>query len=70
MKIDEVRESDAAVLTVTQVTELLSDLEGRQLDERTVRRACEDGQLPCIHVGRRVLIPREPLLALLTARAA
>jgi excisionase family DNA binding protein len=69
MTLDQLRASAAAVLTVTQTTALLSDLEGRRLDERTVRRACEDGQLPCIDVGRRVLIPREPLLKLLTSAA-
>lgn len=67
MTLDDVRASTAAVLTVTHVARLLTDLDGEHLDERTVRRACEDGQLPCIRVGRRLLIPRLPLLALLSA---
>lgn len=60
MTLDDLRASTAAALTVTQVAGLLD------LDERTVRRGCEDGQLPCIRVGRLLRIPREPLLALLT----
>lgn len=63
MTLDEVRGMQSAVLTMADVAALLN------VDERTARRACEDGQLPCIHVGRRVLIPREPLLALLTGAA-
>ena len=60
MTLDEARSSARAVLTVTEVAALL------ECDERTVRRACEDGQLPAIYVGRRILIVRERLLALLT----
>lgn len=67
MTLDEVRASTATVLTVTQTARLLSDLDGDTPDERTVRRACEDGQLPCIRVGKRILIPREQLLALISA---
>jgi excisionase family DNA binding protein len=35
------------------------------VDPRTVTRAIEDGQLPSVRLGRRVLIPRLPLLELL-----
>ena len=59
MNLHGLRASNAAAMTVTQVASLL------ELDERTVRRACEDGQLPSLHVGRRLLIPTEPLRALL-----
>jgi excisionase family DNA binding protein len=59
MTLDDLHTTTAAALTVTQVAGLLD------LDERTVRRACEDGQLPCLKVGRRLLIPTEPLRALL-----
>ena len=45
---------------MTEVAALLG------LDQRTVRRACEDGQLPALYAGRRILIPRERLLPLLT----
>jgi hypothetical protein len=65
MTLDDVVNSAAAVLSVTQTAQLLTDLDGDQVDERTVRRACEDGQLPSIRVGKRILIPRLPLLALL-----
>lgn len=61
MTLDDLRASRRATLTITDVAGLL------EVDERTVRRACEEGQLPCIRVGRRLLIPREPLLSLLTA---
>ncbi|HEY3715128.1 MAG TPA: helix-turn-helix domain-containing protein [Jatrophihabitantaceae bacterium] len=65
MTLDELRASTATVLTVTQTASLLRDLEGDTVDERTVRRACEEGQLPCIRVGRRILIIRERLLSML-----
>lgn len=69
MNLDDVQASTATFLSVTQVTALFHDLDGTTPDERTVRHACDDGQLPCVRVGRRMLIPREPLLALLTAPA-
>lgn len=59
--LDELRASTKAALSVADVARLLG------LDGRTVRRACEDGQLPCLRVGVRRLIPREPLIALLSA---
>ena len=59
MNLDDLRTSNAAALTVTAVAGLL------HLDERTVRRACEEGDLPCLKVGRRRLIPTEPLRQLL-----
>lgn len=51
--------SATATLSVTDVAALLG------LDARTVSRACQDGQLPSLRVGRRLLVPRLPLLALL-----
>jgi excisionase family DNA binding protein len=60
MTLDDLRACTAAALTVTQVAGLLD------VDERTIRRACQDGQLTCLSVGRRLLIPTEPLRALLT----
>jgi len=59
--VDEIRAKDLAVLTVAYVAGVF------EVDERTVRRACADGQLPCIRIGRLLRIPREPLLALLTS---
>lgn len=54
------RASTRATLTVAEVAELL------EVDHRTVLRAIRDEQLPSIPVGRRILVPREPLLAMLT----
>lgn len=54
----------AAVVTRDDVAELLG------VDPRTVTSAVESGQLPSLRVGRRVLIPRVPLLALLEGEAA
>jgi excisionase family DNA binding protein len=56
--------SATATLTVTEVAALLG------LDARTVSRACQDGQLPSLRVGRRLLVPRLPLLALLGVDSA
>jgi excisionase family DNA binding protein len=59
MNLDELRDSKAAALTVTKVASLFDT------DERTVRRACAEGQLPCIRIGRLLRIPTEPLRQLL-----
>jgi excisionase family DNA binding protein len=40
------------------------------LDPRTVRRACESGQIPAFKVGRQWLISKETLLRLLGAQVA
>ena len=61
MNLTDLQASKAAAFTVTDVASLLA------VDERTVRRACEDGQLPSLRIGRRLLIPRLPLLAALGA---
>jgi len=61
MTLDDLRASHAAVITVAATADLLG------VDERTVARGIAAGDLPCVQVGRRRLIPREPLLALLTA---
>lgn len=53
------RSSTAATVTRADVAAVLD------VDERTVTRAVDAGQIPCLRVGRRVLIPRLPLLALL-----
>lgn len=60
MNLADLRASAAAVVTITDVAALLD------VDERTVSRALDLGQLPCLQVGRRRLIPREQLLALLS----
>ncbi|MDZ7917598.1 MAG: helix-turn-helix domain-containing protein [Rhodococcus sp. (in: high G+C Gram-positive bacteria)] len=54
------KKSTAAALTRTEVAEVFG------IDKRTVTRGIDDGTIPAIKIGRRVLIPREPLLAMLT----
>ena len=58
MDMDELRISRAAVVTVAQAASVFGDV-------RTVSRAIENGELPSVRLGRRVLIPRLPLLAVL-----
>lgn len=58
------RQSDAAVLTSTEVAELFG------VDPRTISSAIANGELPSVRIGRRVFIPREPLLAMLSAAPA
>ena len=59
MDLDELRISRAAVVTVAQAAAVFG------VDVRTVARAIENGELPALRLGRRVLIPRLPLLAAL-----
>ncbi|WOC12530.1 helix-turn-helix domain-containing protein [Gordonia sp. MP11Mi] len=54
------RDSDAAALTRQEVADLFG------IDARAVSSAVASGELPCIRIGRKVFIPREPLLAMLT----
>lgn len=58
------RDSDAAALTRTEVAALFG------VDARTITAAIDRGDLPSVRIGRRVFIPREPLLAMLTAPTA
>jgi excisionase family DNA binding protein len=57
--LEELRISRAAVVTVAQAAGVFG------VDVRTVARAIENGELPALRLGRRVLIPRLPLLAAL-----
>lgn len=57
--LNDVRASKKAALTIKEVARVL------QLDIRTISGAASNGELPCVRVGRRVLIPREAFLALL-----
>ncbi len=59
MNLEELRLTRAAVVTVAQAASLLG------VDVRTVSRAIVNGELPALRLGRRVLIPRLPLLAAL-----
>ena len=62
MDLEELRISRAAVVTVAQAAAVFG------VDVRTVARAIENGELPALRLGRRVLIPRLPLLAALGVR--
>jgi excisionase family DNA binding protein len=57
--LEDLRISRAAVVTVAQAAAVFG------VDVRTVARAIENGELPALRLGRRVLIPRLPLLAAL-----
>jgi excisionase family DNA binding protein len=57
--LEELRISRAAVVTVAQAADVLG------IDVRTVSRAIENGELPALRLGRRILVPRLPLLAAL-----
>jgi excisionase family DNA binding protein len=57
--LEELRISRAAVVTVAEAAAVFG------VDVRTVTRAIENGELPALRLGRRVLIPRLPLLAAL-----
>jgi excisionase family DNA binding protein len=60
--LDELRISRAALVRVAQAASVFG------VDVRTVTRAIENGELPALRLGRRVLIPRLPLLAALGVR--
>ena len=53
----DLRSTDREVLNRAEVATLLA------VDPRTVDHAIDDGTLPCVRFGRRVLIPRRPFLA-------
>lgn len=58
------RQSGAAVVTISQAADVLD------VDPRTVSAAINRGELPSIRIGRRILIPRPQLLALIEGEAA
>lgn len=59
MNLEDLRASGSAVVTIAQAASVFG------VDVRTVTRAIENGELPVVRLGRRVLIPRLPLLAVL-----
>lgn len=61
MDFDELRASRSAVVTIADAAAVLG------IDARTVSRAVQNGELPALRVGRRLLIPRLLLLACLGA---
>lgn len=65
LTIEDVRCSAKAVLNRTEVASVLG------VDPRTVTKAIDDGAIPALRLGRRVLIPREKFLDLFdTSRVA
>lgn len=61
--LGEARASTRAALSIAEVARVLG------VDPRTVSAATASGELPSVRLGRRVLIPREPLIALLDRQA-
>ncbi|WP_448612613.1 excisionase family DNA-binding protein [Modestobacter sp. URMC 112] len=64
MNLDDLRASRSAVVTVAEAASVFG------VDVRTVTRAIENGELAALRLGRRVLIPRLPLLAALGVNTA
>jgi excisionase family DNA binding protein len=61
MTLDDLKSFPSAVLTVSEVSRLL------RVDRRTVSKAVKESRLPVFSLGgKRILILKEPLLALLT----
>src|SRR4051812_40048789 len=63
VNLEDLRTSRSAVVTVAQAASVSG------VDVRTVTRAIQHGELPALRLGRRVLIPRLPLLACLGVTA-
>ena len=62
MNLEDLLSSRSAVVTLAQAASVFG------VDVRTVTRAIENGDLPALRLGRRVLIPRLLLLAALGVR--
>lgn len=60
MNIEELRRSLSFALTLGEGADLL------RVDRRTLSKSIDDGEIPVIQIGRRRLIPRDKLLALLS----
>jgi len=58
LSLADVRKSTAAALTQSEVAQVMG------VDRRTVARAIQEGTVPAVKFGRRVLIPREQFLAM------
>lgn len=59
--LSRLQQSDVVAITRTEAAEILG------IDIRTVTRAIKDGSIPSVRLGRRVLIPRLPFLAMFGA---
>jgi excisionase family DNA binding protein len=57
--LEDVKQSKKAALTIHEVATVLG------LNRRTVSSATKNGEIPCVRLGRRVLIPRAAFIALL-----
>lgn len=65
--LDEVRASRSAVITRTEAAAALG------VDPRTITTSIENGSIPSVKLGRRVVIPRERFIRLIdgdTAKAS
>lgn len=60
MNFEQLTESTRAAITKTEAAEIMG------IDPRTVGRGIDEGAIPAIKIGRRVLIPRLPFLQMLT----
>jgi hypothetical protein len=61
--LDTLRRMTSATITRELTAQVLDT------DPRTVTRGCELGQIPHVRVGRRLLVLREPLIAVLEGRS-
>ena len=59
MSAQELIDSGLSVISRTQAAELLD------CDPRTISKGIQDGEIPCITLGRRKMIPLMPFLRLL-----
>lgn len=60
MDLLDLKRSTAATISRSDAASLLG------VDPRTITEGIKAGQIPSVHVSRRVAIPREPLLTMLT----
>jgi excisionase family DNA binding protein len=63
LSIEDIKNMSSMAITRTQVSQALG------IDPRTVRIGIEDGTIPSVRIGRRILIPRLPFLAIFGADA-
>lgn len=61
LNLEWLRRSTLAALTLRQAAQILG------VDQRTMSKAVRDGTIPHIRIGKRVVIPRLPLLTMLGA---
>lgn len=63
MTLEDLRTSTSATIAMADAAEILG------LDPLTMMRGVEDGTIPAIRLGRRVEIPRDSLLRMITSGA-